>query len=83
MPHLYKVPLILHEQPDGGFTVTSPALPELLTEGDSVDEALANVRDALSAVVEIYQDLGRPLPLKLRQDPLAAPIQFEHLVLEE
>ena len=59
---LYKVPLILAPQPEGGFTVTSPLLPELVTEGDTVDAALANVQDALAAVVEAYQDLGRPLP---------------------
>ena len=29
-------------QPEGGFTVTSPVLPELVTEGDTLDEAFAN-----------------------------------------
>jgi len=57
----YKIPLILTPQPEGGYTVTSPLLPELVTEGDSLDEALENVKDALAAVIEIYQDLGRSL----------------------
>ena len=59
---LYKVPLILTPQPEGGFTVTSPLLPELITEGDTADEALSNVRDAMAAVIETYRDLGRQLP---------------------
>jgi antitoxin HicB len=59
---LYKVPLVLEPQPEGGYTVTSPLLPELLTEGDTLEEALANVKDALATVFEIYQDLNRPLP---------------------
>jgi hypothetical protein len=42
-----KVPLVLSPQPKGGFTVTSPLLPELVTEGDTIEEALDNVRDAL------------------------------------
>lgn len=63
---LYKVPLVLSPQSEGGFTVTSPLLPELLTEGDTVEEALANVRDALAAVVEAYEDLGRSLPTNIR-----------------
>jgi antitoxin HicB len=42
--------------------VTSPLLPELITEGDTFDEAMANVQDALAAVIEAYQDLGRALP---------------------
>lgn len=58
----YKVPLILTPQAEGGYTVTSPLLPELVTEGDSVGEALDNVKDALAAVIELYEDLGRSLP---------------------
>ena len=57
-----KVPLLLTPQPEGGYTVTSPLLPELVTEGDSLSEALDNVKDALAAVIEIYQEQGRPLP---------------------
>ena len=57
----YKVPLLLTPQAEGGYTVTSPLLPELVTEGDSIAEALENVKDALAAVIEIYQDQGRPL----------------------
>jgi antitoxin HicB len=60
----YKIPLILEPQPEGGYTVTSPLLPEVVTEGDSMEEAFANVKDALAAVVEAYQDLGRPIPPK-------------------
>jgi antitoxin HicB len=62
LPMLYRVPLVLAPQPEGGYTVTSPLLAELVTEGDSIDEALANVKDALAAVVEAYRDLGRTLP---------------------
>jgi antitoxin HicB len=61
----YKIPLLLTPQPEGGFTVTSPLLSELLTEGDSMDEVLANVQDALEAVIEMYEDLGKELPHNL------------------
>jgi antitoxin HicB len=77
---ILKLPLLLAPQPEGGFTVTSPILPELVTEGDSVDEALANVRDALCAVVELYQDEGRALPAGLMQTPSAGPVWLETVV---
>ncbi len=48
-----RLPLVFTRQPEGGFTVTSPILPELVTEGDSLESAFANVADALSAVLEI------------------------------
>jgi antitoxin HicB len=59
---LYRVPLLFAPQPEGGFTVTSPALPELVTEGDTLDQAFANAQDALAAVVELYADENRALP---------------------
>jgi antitoxin HicB len=59
---LNKMPLVLEPKPEGGYTIASPLLPELLTGGDTADEALENVGDAFSAVVELYQELGRPLP---------------------
>ena len=69
----YRVPLVLTPQEEGGYTVTSPLLPELVTEGDSVCEALENARDAFAAVIELYEDLGRALPestLLSSRDPL-------------
>jgi antitoxin HicB len=58
---LYKIPLLLTPQPEGGFTVTSPLLPELVTEGESIDEVLVNVRDAFEAIWELYDDLREKL----------------------
>jgi antitoxin HicB len=59
----YELPLIFDPRPEGGYTVTSPLLPELVTEGDTVEDALENVRDALAAVLELYQESGRESPL--------------------
>jgi predicted RNase H-like HicB family nuclease len=62
---MYRIPLIFTPQPEGGYTVTSPPLPELVTEGDTLAEAHANVRDAFEAVVELYAEQGRSLPAML------------------
>ena len=59
---MYRIPLVFTPQPEGGYTVTSPVLPELLTEGDTLAEAHANVGDAFDAVMELYAEQGRPLP---------------------
>jgi antitoxin HicB len=77
---LYKIPLILEPQSEGGFTVTSPILPELVTEGDTIEEVLANVQDALQAVIEAYQDLGRSLPSSLQLPDTSSPVWLETLV---
>jgi antitoxin HicB len=77
---LYKLPLILTPQPESGYTVTCPLLPELITEGDSAEEALANVSDALSALLEAYRHLNRPVPPVLMQRLPDSPLWFESLV---
>jgi antitoxin HicB len=76
----YKVPLVLTPQPEGGFVVTSPVLPELITEGDTVEDAIENASDCLGSVIEIYEDLGRSLPPGLKLSESAGPIEVETLV---
>ncbi len=60
------IPLMFTQQPEGGYTVTCPLLPELVTEGDTLDAALMHVQDAVQAVLELYKDLGKELPVCLR-----------------
>ena len=50
------------------------------TEGDTVAEALANVEDAFGAVVEIYQDRGRPLPSSLYLQDANGSLSIETIV---
>ena len=76
----YKIPLVLEPQPEGGFTVTSPLLPGLITEGDTLQEALHNVQDAFRATLELYEDTGKPLPEALQPLPDNATIFLEHTV---
>ena len=76
----YKVPLVLEPQPEGGYTVTSPLLPELVTEGDSLEEVLDNVKDALAAVIETYQDLGWSLPQNTQIPDANSPVWLETVV---
>ena len=77
---LARIPLVLDPQPEGGYTVTSPLLPELITEGDTVSDALANAEDAFAAVLEIYEDRGSPLPPSIGMDDHEGPVSVEALV---
>jgi len=60
MIHSFSV--ILEPQPGGGFTVLVPALPEVVTEGDTEQEALANVEEAIRAVLEYRRAQGLTIP---------------------
>ncbi len=54
--------VILEPQEGGGFTVHVPALPEVVTEGDTEEEALANAREAIRAILDYRRDHGIAIP---------------------
>jgi antitoxin HicB len=58
--HAFSV--ILEPQPEGGFTVLVPALPEIVTEGDAEEEALAMAEDAIRLVLEDRLARGEQIP---------------------
>lgn len=47
-----KLVLLLTTAKEGGYVVTSPLDPELITQAESVEEAFVNARDALQALRE-------------------------------
>jgi antitoxin HicB len=69
----YSVVLI-PDLDDGGYTVTVPALPGCVTEGDSLEEALANVRDAIRLYIEDVEASGEPIPEE-RAAPLLEAVE--------
>ena len=77
---LARIPLLLEPQPEGGYTVTSPLLPELITEGDTVAECLAHAEDAFAAVTEIYEDWNRLMPSSIYVDDSAGPLVIEAIL---
>lgn len=77
---MYRVPLSLEPQPEGGYTVTSPAVPGLVTEGETVAESLENAWDALLCLLEGYEESGRSPPLDLPTRPDRSTIHFDYLV---
>lgn len=44
--------VLMNKNETGGYTVTVPALPGCISEGDSWDEALANIGEAISGYIE-------------------------------
>ncbi len=54
--------LLIPDPDDGGFTVTVPLLPGCVTEGDTLEEALSNAREAIQCHLEGLAADGLPLP---------------------
>jgi len=54
--------IILEPAEEGGFVVHVPALPEVVTEGDTEAEALAMAKDAIELVIASRRERGEPIP---------------------
>jgi antitoxin HicB len=61
-----KRALNLEEAEEGGYIVTSPLDPELITQAETIEEAFANARDAAQVLkqarVKLFRRLGIPRP---------------------
>jgi antitoxin HicB len=55
-------PYELTPQPECGYTVTFPDVPEAITEGDTETEAAAMAEDAVVIALSFYTDDAKPLP---------------------
>lgn len=64
----YKV--LFEPQEEGGYTVTVPSLPGCISEGDTYEEALTNIKDAMALYIDSLEDDGLPIP------------EENHLILE-
>ena len=51
-----KLQVILEPSEEGGFTVYVPSLPGCISEGDSREEALANIKEAIALYLEPIED---------------------------
>ena len=68
MDEQYSFSIVLEPQEGGGFTVLVPALPEVVTEGDTEIAALANAEEAIRAVLAYRRDNGMAIPADARPE---------------
>jgi predicted RNase H-like HicB family nuclease len=55
-----QLQVIVHEEPTGGYWAEVPALPGCMTQGETLDEVLANVREAVAGWLAV--DVPTPKP---------------------
>ncbi len=51
-----KIKIILEPSEEGGYTATVPSLPGCISEGDTKEEALNNIREAIELYLEPVED---------------------------
>ena len=68
------------DEPSGIYTVTSPDVPGLVTEGSTPGEISHNVQEALEGLFEVWADLGKEIPPAL-QDKQVKPFQTADMLV--
>ena len=54
--------VLLEPEEEGGYHVWCPRLPGCHSEGDTREEALANIKDAIVGWLEVAREFGHPVP---------------------
>jgi predicted RNase H-like HicB family nuclease len=70
-----EYPIVVEPLPaeeGGGFLATAPDLPGCMSDGETPEEAVSNIQDAIAAWIEAARDLGHVVPKPSRRLPLAS-----------
>lgn len=68
----YRYTIIVDREPAGGFHAYCPALKGCHSQGETVDEAVENIREAVEVYLESVQAHGEPIPC---EDLLFRPLE--------
>ena len=53
-----KIKVVVHEAEEGGFWAEAPAIPGCASQGETMDELLANIREAIEGCLSV--DIAEP-----------------------
>ena len=53
----YKI--VIHHEPNGGYWAEVPALPGCVSQGDTLSELNANIREAIEGYLDVLREEGR------------------------
>lgn len=62
-----KFMTVIERDEDGKWVIERPSIPGCVSQGDTRDEALANIREAIAACLEVRVEQGMPLTVATRQ----------------
>lgn len=57
-----KYRVVIEPQEEGGYTVYVPTLPGCVSQGETVDKAMTNIKEAIEVYLESIQSRSLPIP---------------------
>jgi predicted RNase H-like HicB family nuclease len=58
--------VLMDKNESGGYTVTVPSLPGCISQGDTWEEALKNIEEAIAGYIETLKILKKPVPVEVK-----------------
>jgi len=71
--HQREIEVVFEPQPEGGYTVYSPELPGMVTQGETLEEASEMAQEAIELYVESMRARGQQVPLDVERRKFAVP----------
>jgi predicted RNase H-like HicB family nuclease len=62
-----KLEVTMYRDEEGWFIVECPAIPGCMSQGETEEEALTNIKDAIGLCLEARRDAGLPLTIETRE----------------
>ncbi len=60
----YRYKIVIEQDEDGLFVASCPALQGCYTQGETYEEAVENIKDAIRLHIEARRELGEPVPVE-------------------
>ncbi len=64
----YRFTIVVERDEDGVYVASCPAIQGCYTQGDTYEEAVENLKDAITLHIEARRQVGEPVPLEVAID---------------
>ena len=64
---MQRFPITIYRDEDGWYVVECPAIPGCLSQGETTEEALQNIQEAIQLCLEARREKGMPLTIESQE----------------
>ncbi len=71
---IYKFKIIIERDEDGIFIATCPSLQGCYSQGETLEEVIENIKDAIKLHIEARKDVGEEIPIEIAVEEVAVSV---------
>jgi predicted RNase H-like HicB family nuclease len=70
----YKFTVVIEKDEDGTYIVSCPAIQGCYSQGDTLKQAMANIKDTISLHIQARKDVGDEIPIEVMVDEIEVSV---------